>query len=185
ERKLAGLPPGDPATPSAATNLHLLIGSLWMYEGEWAEASVHFARAQACDPAQPAALRANLDALRGVAALRRGEVENCVACCNEASCIFPLAATAVHRRTAGSGEAIEHFTRYLRQRPEDLGIQWLLNVAYMTLGEYPEGVPHEFLLPLGRFAAARDDPRRMVNVASRVGLNARGESMAGGCLVDD
>jgi len=55
----------------------------------------------------------------------------------------------------------------------------------MTLGEYPAGVPHEFLLPLGRFAAAADDPRRMVNVASRVGLNARGESMAGGCLVDD
>jgi hypothetical protein len=108
-----------------------------------------------------------------------------VACCNEASCIFPLAATAVHRRTAGSREAIEHFTRYLQQRPEDLGVQWLLNVAYMTLGEYPQGVPHEFLLPLGRFAASGDNPRRMVNVASRVGLNARGESMAGGCLVDD
>ena len=98
---------------------------------------------------------------------------------------FPLAAAAVHRRTAGSREAIEHFTRYLRQQPEDLGVQWLLNVAYMTLGEYPKGVPPELLLPLGRFAAAGDDPRRMVNVASRVGLNARGESMAGGCLVDD
>jgi hypothetical protein len=66
-----------------------------------------------------------------------------------------------------------------------LAVQWLLNVAHMTLGEYPAGVPREFLLPLGRFAAAADDPRRMVNVASRVGLNARGESMAGGCLVDD
>jgi hypothetical protein len=185
EGKLAGLPPGDPATPAAATDIHLLIGSLWMYEGEWARAGAEFARAQACDPAQPAELHANLDALRGVAALRRGEVENCVACCNESSCIFPLAATAVHRRVAGSREAIEHFRRYLGQRPEDLGVQWLLNVAYMTLGEYPEGVPGEFLLPLGRFAAAGDDPRRMVNIASRVGLNARGESMAGGCLVDD
>jgi FG-GAP-like repeat/ASPIC and UnbV len=180
EGKLANLPRGEPAT-----NIHLLIGSLWMYEGEWAKASAHFASAQTCDPAPPALFRANLDALRGVAALRRGEAENCVACCNEASCIFPLAAAAVHRRASGSREAIEHFTRYLRQRPEDLGIQWLLNVAYMTLGEYPKGVPREFLLPLGRFAAPGDDPRRMVNVASRVGLNARGESMAGGCLVDD
>ena len=110
----------------------------WMYEGEWAEASEHFARAQTADPARPALFRAKLDALRGVAALRRGEIENCVACCNESSCIFPLAAAAVHRRTAGSREAIEHFTRYLRQRPEDLGVRWLLNVAYMTLGEYPE-----------------------------------------------
>ena len=137
------------------------------------------------DPARSALFRAKLDALQGVAALRRGEIENCVACCNESSCIFPLAAAAVHRRTAGSREAIEHFTRYLRQQPDDLGVQWLLNVAYMTLGEYPTGVPPSLLLPLGRFAASRDDRRRMVNVASRVGLNARGESMAGGCLVDD
>jgi len=185
EGKLADLPPGDPATPSAKTNIHLLIGSIWMYEGEWAKASRHFALAQTADPARSALFRANLDALRGIAALRRGEVENCVACCNESSCIFPLAAAAVHQRTAGSREAIEDFTRYLQRRPEDLGVQWLLNVAYMTLGEYPKGVPHELLLPLGRFAAPGDDPRRMVNVAAKVGLNARGESMAGGCLVDD
>ncbi len=185
QTKLASLPPGAPATPSTAADLHLLLGSLLMTEGQWIEASEQFALAQTADPARPALFRAKLDALRGVAALRRGETENCVACCNEASCIFPLAAEAVHRRTAGSREAIEHFTRYLRQQPEDLGIQWLLNVAYMTLGEYPKGVPRDLLLPLGRFAAAVGDPRRMVNVASRVGLNARGESMAGGCLVDD
>ena len=78
------------------------------------EASAQFALAQTADPARSALFRANLDALRGVAALRRGEIENCVACCNESSCIFPLAAAAVHRRTSGSREAIEHFTRYLR-----------------------------------------------------------------------
>ena len=106
----------------------------------------------------------------GVAALRRGEIENCVACCNESSCIFPLAPAAVHRRTAGSREAIEHFTRYLDQQPEDLGIKWLLNVAFMTLGEYPDRVPPGLLLPLGRLAPPGDDRRRMINVASRVGL---------------
>src|SRR5579883_1326855 len=186
EAKLAGLPPGDPATPSTTTDIHRLIGYLLLYEGDWDQASAHLAVAQTTDPARPALFRANLDALRGVAALRRGEIENCVACCNESSCIFPLAGAAVHRRTAGSREAIGHFRRYLQQRPEDLGVRWLLNVAYMTLGEYPAGVPPELLLPLGRFAtAAGDDPRRMVNVAARVGLNARGESMAGGCLVDD
>lgn len=168
-----------------AADLHVLIGSLLMSEGQWIEAGEQFALAQTADPARPAQFRARLDAMRGAAALRRGETENCVACCNEASCIFPLAASAVHQRTAGSREAIEHFTRYLRQQPDDLGVHWLLNVAYMTLGEYPKGVPRDLLLPLGRFAAAVDDPRRMVNVASRVGLNARGESMAGTCLVDD
>ncbi len=185
EDKLASLSPGDPGTPTMSANIQLLIGSLLMYDGRWEEAGAAFARAQAADPGRSATARANMDALRGVAALRHGEIENCVACCNESSCIFPLAASAIHQRTAGSREAIEHFTRYLRQRPEDLGVRWLLNVAYMTLGEYPQRVPPEYLLTLGRFAAPGDSPRRMVNVASRVGLNARGESMAGGCLVDD
>ncbi len=182
EKKLRSLPPDDRST---ATTIHLVIGSLLMYDGRCDEAGAAFARAQAADPDLSPRVRANMDALRGVAALRRGELENCVACCNESSCIFPLAASAMHRKTAGSREAIEHFTRYLRQRPEDLGVRWLLNVAYMTLGEYPDRVPTDVILPLGRFAATGDSPLRMVNVASRVGLNARGESMAGGCLVDD
>jgi tetratricopeptide (TPR) repeat protein len=182
---IANTKPGDPKSPAATAAVDLVIASLMMHEGRWSEASDYFAAAQSADPSRPALFRAKLDALRGVAALRRGEIENCVACCNEASCIFPLAAAAIHQRTAGSREAIEHFTRSLQQEPEDPGVQWLLNVAYMTLGEYPTGVPPEHLLPLGRFAAAGDDPRRMVNVASKVELNARGESTAGACLVDD
>ena len=185
QNKLAGLPPGGPISESTSADIHLLLASLFMSEGRWDQASEYFARSQTADPARSPLYRAKLDALRGVAALRRGEIENCVACCNESSCIFPLAVAAVHRRTAGSREAIEHLTRYLHQQPDDLGVQWLLNVAYMTLGEYPASVPADLLLPLGRFAAAGDDPRRMINVATRVGLNSRGESMAGGCLVDD
>ena len=153
EAKLAALDPADPATPFRRMESHMFIGALLMHEGDWIKAAAGFAQAQTADPSLPHLALANLDALRGVAALRRGEIENCVACCNESSCIFPLAAAAVHRQTSGSREAIEHFTRYLRQRPDDLGVKWLLNVAYMTLGEYPDGVPTEFILPMGRFAA--------------------------------
>jgi tetratricopeptide (TPR) repeat protein len=186
EAKLAALDPADPATPFRRMESHMFIGALLMHEGDWEKAAARFAQAQTADPSLPHLARANLDALRGVAALRRGEIENCVACCNESSCIFPLAAAAVHRQTSGSREAIEHFTRYLSQRPDDLGVKWLLNLAYMTLGEYPDGVPAEYILPMGRFAASEGDATgRMPNVASKVGLNARGESMAGACLVDD
>jgi hypothetical protein len=183
--KLADLPTSNPAAQATAADIRLILGSLFLHEGRWNEASEQFALAQTADPARPPLFRTKLDFLRGVAALRRGEIENCVACCNESSCIFPLAAAGVHTRTDGSREAIAHFTRYLEQRPEDLGVQWLLNVAYMTLGDYPDRVPLGLLLPLGRFQASATDPRRMVNVAARVGLNSRGESMAGGCLVDD
>ncbi|MEI4896537.1 hypothetical protein Q8G71_35170, partial [Klebsiella pneumoniae] len=88
-------------------DIHLILGSLLMHEGRCAEAGEQFAAAQTADPARRPLFRAKPDPLRGVAALRRGEIENCVACCNESSCIFPLAAAAVHRRTTGSREAIE------------------------------------------------------------------------------
>ena len=80
-----------------------------MYEGQWTEASEQFARAQTADPARPALFRAKLDALRGMAALRRGEIENCVACCNESSCIFPLAGgrrSSPDRRLARGNRAL-------------------------------------------------------------------------------
>ena len=41
---------------------------------------------------------------------RRGETENCLACLGPSSCIFPIAAEAVHQQPAGSREAIRHFT---------------------------------------------------------------------------
>ena len=67
-----------------------------------------------------AELRANLEALLGVIHLRRGETENCLDCLGPSSCIFPIAAEAVHTQPSGSRAAIGYFTAYLRQRPEDL-----------------------------------------------------------------
>jgi hypothetical protein len=122
--------------------------------------------------------------LLGVAALRRGETENCVACCTDGSCIFPLAASAVHRRPAGSREAIRHFSAYLERCPDDQGVRWLLNVAYMTLGEYPDRVPPQYLIPLEPFRS-KIDVGRFRNVSARVGFDGRGENYAGGCIVDD
>ena len=74
---------------------------------------------------------------QGVTALRRGENDNCVLCRGECSCILPIAPSAVHTNPAGSRLAIQHFTEYLEQFPDDLEVRWLLNVAHMTLGEYP------------------------------------------------
>ena len=43
------------------------------------------------------------------------------------------------------------FNKYLDERPRDLRVRWLLNIAQMTLGEYPSKVPPEYLIPLDRF----------------------------------
>ncbi len=67
------------------------IALLYMYEGRFADADQWLKRTIDENPGVPADLKANLGALRGMAALRRGEVENCVACVGPSSCIFPIA----------------------------------------------------------------------------------------------
>ena len=92
---------------------------------------------------------------QGVAALRRGENENCIMCRGESSCILPIAPAAVHTNPDGSRLAIRHFTEYLERFPDDLEVRWLLNLAHMTLGEYPDKVDPRFLVSLDRFPKLR------------------------------
>src|SRR5437879_5330280 len=84
----------------------------------------------------------------GAAARRERQLHQCR---GESSCILPLAPSAIHGNTLGSRLAIKHFTEYLRQFPDDLGVRWLLNLAHMTLGEHPQGVQPAYLLSLDRF----------------------------------
>jgi hypothetical protein len=172
-----------PEVPPEIVKLHMSIGGLYMYEGEFAAAVREFEAARDTESATDDLVRANYEALMGIVALRRGEVENCVACCNEESCIFPLAPGAIHRQRSGSTEAMRRFAAYLEKRPEDIGVRWLLNVAAMTLGEYPDKVPPRYLIPLEPFQS-RIDMGRFPNVAARLGLDPGG-NMAGGSILDD
>ncbi len=163
--------------------LQTFIGLLHMYDGRFTEASQWFEKAAAENSDLTREVRANLLALRGVAALRRGEIENCVACVGPSSCIFPISSEAVHQRTEGSREASRWFTEYLNERPTDLGVRWLLNID-MTLGEYPEKVPVTHLIPPAIYRS-KLDPGRFENVAAIVGLDSRGPNMLGGSVFDD
>ncbi len=162
------------------------IGLLYMYEGKLAEAaswvnrSLEMSRRPDCSPQ----IEADMHALLGIAALRRGEIENCLDCQGPSSCIFPLEQLAIHTQQGGSREAVKQFNTYLEWSPGDLRIRWLLNLAYMTLGEYPEKVPRAFLIPLDPFRS-KIDVGRFENVASRTGLGARGPNLAGGSVFDD
>jgi len=119
---------------------------------------------------------------QGVVGLRKGELENCLDCRGEGACIFPIPATAVHTKPAGSRMAIRHFTEYLEQFPGDVGVRWLLNVAYMTLGEYPGKVPPKSLMTFDQFGRELDIGR-FKDVAHRVGVARM--NMAGGAVMDD
>ena len=183
QKVLAEVPQDDADSRLQITQLHLAIGGLYMYEGNFDAAKREFEAARNAEPNSSDLLRANYEALLGVTALRRGEVENCVACRNEESCIFPLSTGAFHQKPSGSREATARFTTYLRKRPEDIGVRWLLNIAAMTLGEYPNGVPPEFRISLETFRS-RTDVGRFANIAPRVGLDPM-ENMAGGSITED
>ena len=155
-----------------AIRLEKSIAALYMHEGKFAEAASWLKRI--LEPSRGAEvsadLRAEVHVLLGIAALRRGEVENCLDCVGPSSCIFPIAREAFHVQQAGSREAIEQFTAYLEHAPGDLRVRWLLNIAYMTLGEYPEKVPPAYLIPLDRFRSKLDaGPVRERRAAGRPG----------------
>jgi hypothetical protein len=178
-----GAPASDDEKTRAAY-MHTLMGGLHMFEGRFEDAKKEYEAARATFPSKPETFGQNIEAMLGVASMRRGETENCIACANGSSCIFPLSSSAVHLKPAGSRSAVGHFTKYLQNRPEDLGIRWLLNVAYMTLGEYPAKVPPQYLIPPDRFRS-KIDVGKFPNVAGLVGLDVLGDNDAGSCIVDD
>ena len=120
---------------------------------------------------------------QGVTALRLGENENCILCRGESSCILPIAPAAVHTKPEGSRMAIRHFTEYLQQFPDDLGVRWLLNLAHMTLGEYPDKVDPRFLVSLERFRNSEFDIGKFRDVGHQVGVDRFNQ--AGGAIMED
>ncbi len=170
----------------AKASLEQSLGFLFMYEGRFREAKSWLEKslATAQGPGFPAAVRSRLQALMGIISLRQGEVENCLECVGPSSCIFPISSQAMHRNQTGSREAVEWFTRYLDGSPRDLRVIWLLNIAYMTLGEYPDKVPPRYLLKT-EFFQSRQDVGRFENVATQSGLTTRGPNLAGGSIFDD
>ena len=154
-----------------AIRLEKSIAALYMHEGKFAEAASWLRRSSSpAGEEVPPTSGAEVHVLLGIAALRRGEIENCLDCVGPSSCIFPIAREAVHAQQAGSREAIEQFTAYLEESPGDLRVRWLLNLAYMTLGEYPEKVPPAYLIPLDGFRSKLDvGPVRECRAAGRPG----------------
>jgi hypothetical protein len=163
----------------------ILQAKLCLYEGEFLQASAILRKARALLENSPAQQPLELDSvirLQGIAALRRGETENCVECGCNSSCIFPIQPRAVHTRRAGSTEAIAYFREYLQRHGSSIEERWLLNLAHMTLGQYPDKISPRFLIPLKPFASEYDIGR-FTDIAAELGVNRF--SMAGGAIMED
>jgi len=114
--------------------------------------------------------------------LRLGERTNCIHNHSAESCIFPITVRGVHRDKTGSEKAIEIYTNLLFDNPNDLESKWLMNIAYMTVGKYPNQVPPSFLIKLSN-EDSMHTIKPFTDVAANVGLNLK--DMAGGSIVED
>lgn len=120
--------------------------------------------------------------LLAVAYVRLGEVENCCSNHNEESCLFPLKGKAIHTQRRGSEQAIRTYLEILSVFPDDLQTKYLLNLAYMTLGEYPDKVPTQYLITdLGK-TSKRDFPA-FKEMAIQAGADVLG--LSGGVCLED
>lgn len=119
--------------------------------------------------------------LHGIALLRLGEMENCLHHHNPDSCLFPIRREGRHVLERGSSQAEDVFAQ-LARRPSDYGSRWLLNIAAMTLGKYPEAVPERLRIPESVFAS--EYPlARFRDVAMSAGL--RFDALAGASVAED
>lgn len=162
------------------------LGKRRMWLGDTEQAIVHYLAAvelvENHKQSTPQPVREAALFQLGLAYLRLGENENCVNCTNGESCILPIRNEGVHVNQRGSRSAIKYFMQLLELNPDHMHGRWLLNLACMTVGDYPEGVPEEFLVDPGLYDSQADFPR-FPNVASSCGL--ANLSLSGGCIVDD
>ena len=120
--------------------------------------------------------------LWGLSFLRLGENENCQAAHSPASCILPLQGGGLHQLKKGSENAMAIF-RLLQQRFPDDKTKWLLNLAAMTLDQYPGGLTPEELLTYPNWEREQKDFPRFEEVAMEVGLAENG--ISGGTCMED
>lgn len=120
----------------------------------------------------------------GTAYLRLAERNNCVSGHTADACIMPLQASGIHQDKSASRKAIQVLETFLKEAPEDKNYMdglWMLNISYMTLGEYPHKVPKQWLLPN---LDAPDYPMNpFVDIATDLKIMAN--NRAGGSIVDD
>jgi tetratricopeptide (TPR) repeat protein len=182
-KKLAATADGAGHSPADSVALRLGLAQVHAYQGEMDLAIAQFEAALRTASAGAPKLLPEVEEMLGVAYLHRAGAVNDVYRHPGELCLFPMRPEFSYPKGADSQKAIQHLLASLKLRPGDLETRWLLNLAYMTLGKYPAGVPKEHLLAPSHFASA-EDIGRFTDVAPRVGLGAVNFEV-GGLIVDD
>jgi tetratricopeptide (TPR) repeat protein len=174
----------DPGhSPADSVALRLGVAQVYAYHGEMDAAIAQFEAALRTASRGAPQLLPEVEEMLGVAYLHRAGAVNDIYRHPGELCLFPLRPGVSYPKGADLQQAIPHFLASLKLRPGDIETRWLLNLAYMTLGKYPAGVPKEHLMPPSMFASS-EDIGHFTDVAPRVGLGATNFEV-GGLIVDD
>jgi len=182
----------NPANPQASRKApldlmqeHYASAQLRAYEGEMGKAMEEWNIAKNIAKAGVPDAMPMMEETLGVAYLHKSEMENGVYRTPGDRCIFPPRVDVPYPKflkKEDSEKAIQSLLQYLAQKPDDLEVKWMLNLSYMTLGQYPQGVPQKYLLAPSIFES-KANIGRFVDVADAAGLKFFGA--AGGVIVDD
>lgn len=117
-----------------------------------------------------------------LACLRLGERTNCINHHSAEACLFPIKGGGIYTDKGATERAIALYQQVLKSDPTDYESLWLLNIAYMTTGSYPQQVPVQYLL---KMPTSRSDTavKPFKDIAMNLGFAIR--KMGGGTIVDD
>jgi tetratricopeptide (TPR) repeat protein len=172
---------------TSAKQLDLMLvyvtdGQLHAYQGEMAKAVEEYEIAYRIASANVPHAMPLMEETLGIGYLHKSEMDNGVYRNPGDRCLFPMRPDLRYAQTDSSAKAVQYFLKYLDRKPDDIEVRWLLNLTYMTMGNYPSGVPQKYLLPLDSFTSA-EKIGRFTDVAPQAGLNLF--AMASGVIVDD
>lgn len=120
--------------------------------------------------------------LLAITHFRHGEETNCLDGHNAESCIMPIRGAGIHRNKDNAEIAINIYKSLLEKNPKDYVYRWLINLAYMVKGDYPDKVPHRWLIPQLTPSDSITFPE-FTEIAESAGLDHI--SLAGGSIADD
>lgn len=168
--------------PDELGRVHFSLAQLFAYQGDMEPAIRNWLEAYKFATTRAPRMMPELEEVLGTAYLHKSEMENDAYRKPGDRCIFPPRNTFRYKNTVDSEKAVLYLSRFLEKHPDTLEVRWLLNLAYMTLGKYPVGVPVKYLISPASFLS-KENIGRFEDVAAATGLNSF--SMAGGVIVDD
>ena len=158
------------------------LAELSAYLGDMNTAIQHWEAAyQIAQKSVPAGVP-QLEEVLGAAYYHKSEMENDIYRSPGERCLFPPPPNMRFEKADDSEQAIAHLLNFLKAKPGVVDSEWLLNLAYMSIGKYPGSAPKQDLIPLAPFQS-KQNIGRFVDVAHAAGLDLI--TMAGGNIVDD